>query len=99
MTLPQAMILFFAAIVAGALNSVAGGGSFITFPSLIQFGKIQALDANATNTLALWPGSAASIGAYRNELVTQQRVLLILMIVSILGGYVGSVLLLRTPKE
>ncbi len=99
MTLPQAIFLFCAAILAGALNSVAGGGSFITFPSLMQVGNVPSVQANATNTLALWPGSLASVGAYRKELVTQRRTLLILGAVSLIGGYLGSVLLLRTSKE
>jgi uncharacterized membrane protein YfcA len=99
MTLVQGLILFFAAIVAGALNSVAGGGSFITFPSLMQFGGVPSDRANATNTLALWPGSLASVGAYRNELTTQRRTLLILMIVSLIGGFLGSELLIRTSRE
>ena len=61
--LTQALFLFFAAIIGGTLNAVAGGGTFITFPALLGVG-IPAVEANATNTVALWPGLAASTGAY-----------------------------------
>ena len=59
----QALCLLFAAIIAGALNALAGGGSFISFPALLFVG-IPAVEANATNTVALWPGLAASALAY-----------------------------------
>src|SRR6266516_3588740 len=58
MTFLQGFILFIAAILGGALNSVAGGGSFITFPSLILTGVLP-IHANATSTVALCPGSVA----------------------------------------
>src|SRR5258708_34523018 len=90
------LALFVAAIVAGALNSVAGGGSFISFPTLILTG-VPSINANATNTVALWPGSLASVGAYRNELTAQRQVLLPLSAISVLGGLIGAILLLRTP--
>src|SRR5262245_49714182 len=64
-------LLFLAAFAAGALNAVAGGGSFISFPALL-FAGIPAVSASATNTAALWPGSAASVGAYRREFVHQR---------------------------
>src|SRR5437588_11299734 len=99
MTFPQAVLLFIAAILGGALNSVAGGGSFITFPSLI-FANVQPIQANATSTVALWPGSVASITAYRKEIAAQNRVLLlVLSIVSLIGGVLGAILLLHTPQQ
>ena len=67
MLLHHAILLFIAAICAGALNSVAGGGGFIAFPALL-FTGILPVNANATNTVALWPGTVASTGAYRREL-------------------------------
>jgi uncharacterized membrane protein YfcA len=97
MSIPQAILLFFAAILGGTLNSVAGGGSFIVFPALI-FTGVPPIDANATNTVALWPGSVASVSAYRKELATQNRILLlVLSVASLIGGVFGAILLLRTP--
>jgi uncharacterized membrane protein YfcA len=61
-TLVQALCLFAAAVLGGALNSVAGGGSFLTFPTLAWTG-VPLIQANATSTMALWPGSVASVGA------------------------------------
>ncbi|SRR5713101_1178701 len=92
-------LLFLAAIVAGALNSVAGGGGFIAFPALIFTGMMP-INANATNTVALWPGTMASVGAYRRELEGREKwkMLTPLFIVSILGSIVGAKLLLRTPQ-
>lgn len=96
MTLWHALLLFGAAFLGGALNSVAGGGSFITFPTLIFTGA-PSIDANATSTVALWPGSAASAGAYRAELRITRH-LLVMSIVSIVGGLAGALVLLRTPS-
>ncbi len=102
MTFVQAVTLFFAALIAGALNSVAGGGSFISFPAIyLSFPEIPNIPirANATNTIALWPGSAASVGAYRRELSGQLRVLFPMVFVSLVGGLIGALLLLRTPSN
>ncbi len=99
MSLPSMVLLFFAAVLGGTLNSVAGGGSFFTFPSLI-FAGIPAIPANATSTVALWPGSIASVGAYRRELAKQNRLLLYLLVgTSLVGGVLGAILLLRTPAS
>jgi uncharacterized protein len=99
MTFVQMLILFVAAILGGTLNSVAGGGSFITLPALIFTGVLP-INANATSTVALWPGSVASMGAYRRELIKQKRGLLILLgVASLVGGIVGAELLLNTSQE
>jgi len=63
----QGIALFIAALLAGALNAVAGGGGFISFPTLIVTG-VPPIQANATNTVALWPGPLSSVAAYRREL-------------------------------
>lgn len=97
MTIVQAIALFIAAILGGTLNSVAGGGSFITFPTLI-FTGVPPIQANATSTTALWPGSVASVGAYRSVLTTQRTQLVLLGIVSVAGGAIGAVLLLHTSQ-
>src|SRR5712691_6213026 len=96
-TFLQGCLILFAAMMAGALNSVAGGGSFISFPALIFIG-VPPINANTTNTVALWPGSVASVGAYRRELVNQRQGLILLSAVSLVGGYLGARLLLGTPQ-
>ena len=97
MTFAQIVLLFVSAVVGGTLNAVAGGGSFLTFPALL-FAGVPAVPANATSTTALWPGSVASIGAYRNEVAQQKRGFLLLMVgTSLIGGILGAILLLKTP--
>lgn len=94
----QAILLFFAAGIAGVLNAVAGGGSFISFPALL-FTQVPAVPANATNTVALWPGLAASTIAYLKRLNAPMRVLLPLVVTSVAGGWAGALLLLHTPQH
>ena len=95
----HATILFFAALVAGAINSVAGGGSFISFPALLFVG-IPPVNANASNTVALWPGQVASIGAYRTQIRSLKlKTVLPLLITGIIGGVVGGWVLLITPQS
>jgi len=96
--LSQAIFLFFAAIVAGTLNAVAGGGTFLSFPALLATG-MPAVQANATNTVALWPGLAASTGAYLKRLRVPRRLLVPLLLMSVVGGLAGSLLLLKTPQR
>lgn len=95
MSLVQLAVPFLAAMIAGAINSVAGGGSFISFPALLLAG-VPPISANATNTVALWPGVLASIGAYRRELAVQRRGLVLFSAISLVGGLVGALILLRT---
>jgi uncharacterized membrane protein YfcA len=94
----QALCLLFAAVIAGALNAMAGGGSFIAFPALL-FLRIPPVQANATTTVALWPGLAASTVAYLKRLNAAPRVLIPLLATSIAGGWMGALLLLRTPQH
>lgn len=89
------VFLFVVAFTAGALNAVAGGGSFLTLPSLIYAG-ITPVAANATSTFALWPGSVASALAYRREVIASRAWLLALGAVSMVGGLLGALLLVRT---
>lgn len=85
-------------MLAGTINSVAGGGSFISFPALL-FTGIAPISANATSTAAVWPGSIASALAYRSKLSREtMRLLPSLMITALLGGFVGAHILLRTPQ-
>lgn len=98
MTLTHAIFLFAAALIAGILNSVAGGGSFISFPALL-FLRVPPVAANATNTVALWPGLAASAVAYLKRLRAPARLLVPLMVTSVAGGCLGALLLLKTPAR
>jgi uncharacterized membrane protein YfcA len=99
MTFPQIILLFVAAILGGTLNAVAGGGTFITLPTLIFTGVLP-INANATSTIALWPGSVASMSAYRKELMTQNRtVVIVLAVTSLIGGILGAELLLSTSQS
>jgi uncharacterized membrane protein YfcA len=90
------LLLFFSAVLGGALNSVAGGGSFISFPALL-FAGVSPIVANATNSVALWPAGLASAFAYRKDLNVPRRVTVVLGLASLVGGLVGALLLLRTP--
>jgi uncharacterized membrane protein YfcA len=94
----QAIFLFVAGVLGGALNAVAGGGSFVAFPALLLVG-VPPIPANATNALALWTGVTASGGAYRNRLDVPWRVLMPLLVTSLVGGIVGAFLLLKTPAH
>ena len=96
----RAGMLFAVAVVSGAMNAVAGGGSFLAFPALLASG-VPPIAANATNTIALWPGILGSIGSYRNELRDDQarRVLFPLLATGVVGGMLGAVTLLVTPER
>jgi uncharacterized membrane protein YfcA len=91
-------ILFVAAFVAGGVNSIAGGGSVVSFPLMLWAG-IPPVVANATNNMALFPGYAASANGYRDELRTADRSLLVFLVPALAGGAVGAVLLLHTPSK
>jgi uncharacterized membrane protein YfcA len=97
MTLVEAVALFVAAVLGGTLNAVAGGGSFITFPTLI-FTGVAPVNANATSTVALWPGALASIGGYRGALSVERYLLVALSVTSVVGGVLGAIILLKTPQ-
>jgi len=94
----QAIFLLLAAGIAGALNALAGGGSFVSFPALL-FLRIPPVEANATNTVALWPGLAASTVAYLKRLNAPLRVLVPLLVTSVAGGWAGALLLIKTPQH
>lgn len=98
MTWEKYLILFGAAALGGAVNSVAGGGTLLTFPALLWAG-FPALIANATSTVALWPGQLGSLWGYRQEIGRSQRIIVFLAVPSFLGGFVGAKLLLRTSPD
>jgi uncharacterized membrane protein YfcA len=87
-----------AAFLAGGINSVAGGGTLISFPALIGLG-LPPIAANATSTVAIWPGSLGSIWGFRRELAAVPRRMLLLAIPAVLGGLAGALLLRRTPAQ
>ena len=86
------------ALVAGVLNSIAGGGSLILFPTLVALG-LGTVSANVTNSVSQWPGYLGGVAGFRDEYAGQRGRLIRFGIVAILGGTTGSVLLLTTPSE
>jgi len=96
--LHSAIVLFLAGALGGALNAVAGGGSFVAFPALL-FTGVPPIPANATNCFALWVGTTASGQAYRERLDITRRVLIPLVLISVVGGVAGAILLLKTPAH
>jgi hypothetical protein len=90
--------LFMAAAAAGAINSVAGGGTLISFPSLVAFGEPEII-SNATNTAALWPGSFSSAVGYKRDTSVDRALLAMLIIPSVTGGLLGAVTLVVTPES
>jgi len=94
--LVHAALAFAAAVAAGAINSVAGGGTLVSFPTLIWLG-LNSVTANATNTVAIWPGSLGGMFGFRRELRTAPPRLLALLAPSIIGGLAGAWLLRFTP--
>lgn len=98
MTPTEAFALSATACVAGAINAIAGGGTLLTFPALLFFGTAPIV-ANATSTLALVFGTAGSIFGYRRQLVAVKPWLRRFIPVSVLGGWLGGVLLTRTSNE
>lgn len=98
MHLSQAVFLFFAAVIAGTLNSIAGGGSFVSFPALM-FTGVPGVEANATNTVAVWPGLAATVFTYLKRLHVPARLLIPLLVTSVTGGFAGALLLIKTPQQ
>jgi len=94
----QWLCIFAASFAAGAVNSIAGGGTLLSFPTLIWLGR-DPIVANATNAVALWPGSLAAMLGFRRELVAAHRRALWLTAPSIVGGALGAVLLLHTPSK
>jgi uncharacterized protein len=87
-----------AAFVAGVLNAVAGGGSFLLFPAMLSM-RMLPVQANATNTVALWPGQFTSVFAYRDDIRKNLRLAMIMGVAGLLGGTAGAIVLLNTPQR
>jgi len=87
--------LVVASLLAGLINAMAGGGSFLSFPAMLGVG-VPPVQANATNTLALWPGQLTSLAALRGDL--RRDLVWPVIITSILGGITGAEVLLHTSQ-
>jgi hypothetical protein len=96
--LPEAALILAAGTAAGTINAAVGSGSLITFPTLLALG-IPPVTANVSNNIGLVPGGFASVWGYRRELADQRRRLVVLGSMSVLGGIVGSLLLLALPES
>src|SRR6202043_2298928 len=84
-----------ASFIAGVINAMAGGGSFISFPAMLAIG-VPPIQANATNTVALWPGQLTSVWALRTDL--RRDLLAVVLTASVLGGEGGAGGLMITPQ-
>ena len=93
----QYLLIALAAVAAGAINALAGGGTLITFPALTAMG-VPAVSANVTNTVALLPGYLGATFAQKDEVMSQRRRLWLLLPAAV-GGLVGGLLLLRTDEK
>jgi len=87
-----------AAFIAGAINAVAGGGSFLSFPAFLSM-RIPPVQANATNTVAIWPGQLTSIAGYLQDVRAHRRAAWLMGIAGLLGGTTGATVLLNTPQR
>ena len=92
------VVIALVAALGGAINAIAGGGTLLTFPALIALG-IPPIIANATSTVALWPGALSSMWGYRRELAGARTWAIRFAVPSLLGGLAGALLLLHTPAE
>jgi len=84
-----------ASLIAGVMNAMAGGGSFLSFPAMLAVGVLP-IQANATNTVALWPGQLTSVAALRSDL--RRDLLPVVLTASVIGGVSGAIVLLKTRQ-
>jgi uncharacterized membrane protein YfcA len=98
MTPLQLTLVAAAAGAAGVMNAVAGGGTLLAFPALLAVG-LSPVAANVTNTVAIWPGQVSSLWAYRGHLAEERRRATMLAVPALLGGTIGSILLLWLPER
>ena len=92
------LLVILVSLAAGMINALAGGGTLITFPTLLGIG-LPAISANVTNTLGLWPGSLGGTLAQASDLKGQKKRLWICLPAGVLGGLTGGFLLLRTNEK
>ncbi|MDP2337198.1 MAG: sulfite exporter TauE/SafE family protein [Bacteroidota bacterium] len=98
MSIFNEILIFLAAVAAGFINAMAGGGTLVTFPVLLALG-IPPVAANVTNTVALVPGTIGGMWAQRNEFASQYQRLMKLLPVAIVGGVAGGLLILNTSES
>lgn len=98
MSIFNEVLIFVAAMIAGFINAIAGGGTLVTFPVLIALG-VPPVVANVTNTVALVPGTIGGMWAQRNDFHSQYLRLLKLLPVAILGGLAGGLIILNTSEQ
>ncbi|WP_222193362.1 sulfite exporter TauE/SafE family protein [Modestobacter italicus] len=98
MSVADLLIAAGVALLAGGINSIAGGGSLILFPVLVGLG-LGTVAANVTNSIAQWPGYIGGVLGFRKEYAGQRGRMIRFSVVAVLGGTAGSVLLLTTPSE
>ncbi len=98
LNVPRGAAAFGAAFLAGAINSVAGGGTLVSFPTLIGLG-LDSVTANATSTVAIWPGTIGSLVGYRREIRAVEPAHWALVVPSLVGGIAGAILLRMTPSS
>lgn len=98
MDVSRAAILLGAGALAGLMNSIAGGGTIVTFPALIVSG-LSSIVANATSTIALLPGTVSTVFGYRRNIPAVRRWLKLFAPVSLVGGLIGGILLVHTPTR
>ncbi|MEO8201535.1 MAG: sulfite exporter TauE/SafE family protein [Gemmatimonadota bacterium] len=91
-------LIFSAAAIGGTINAIAGGGTLVTFPAIVALG-VPPLMANATSTVALWPGAVSSMWGYRGELAGARNWIVRFTLPSLLGGGLGAWLLLHTSDR
>lgn len=95
--IPQLIAILLAGFAGGAINAVAGGGTNLTFPTLLWIG-IAPVEANVTSAVALWPGGISGAWGFREKLAAIKRVWFWLAIPSFIGGILGAWLLVHTPQ-
>ena len=102
MTFSQGAFLAVASAGAGVINAIAGGGTLLTFPALVGVlggGPAAAVTANATNTVALWAGQLSGAYAYKKHLAEERQRAISLALPSVIGGVIGSALVLYLPDR
>jgi uncharacterized protein len=87
-----------ASFLAGVLNAVAGGGSFLSFPAMLGM-NVLPVQANATNTVAIWPGQLTSVAAYWGDVRRNMNSAILMGLAGLLGGTAGAIVLLNTPQK
>lgn len=97
-SLGYAALALIAAVIAGIVNAVAGGGTIVSFPVLVWLG-LPPVEANVTSTVGLWPGGISSIWGFRREFTSRTELGVWLVLPALVGGALGAFLLLRTPQE